>query len=201
MEPATVVAKAWDQIEKVGGRAWFEPRRVLVTGAGPIGLLAALLGVQRGLDVHVLDRVADGPKPRLVAGLGATYHHDGIERAVAGAEPDVVIEATGVSSLVFGAMAHNAAFGVVCLTGVSPSGRPLRVDAGGLNRDIVLGNDAVIGSVNAGLGHYADAARALAKADLDWLGRLISRRVPLERYEDAFTPHPDDVKVVITLDE
>ncbi|SFP19459.1 glucose 1-dehydrogenase [Actinomadura madurae] len=200
MEPATVVAKAWDQIEKVGGRAWFEPRRVLVTGAGPIGLLAALLGVQRGLDVHVLDRVADGPKPRLVAGLGATYHHEGIERAVAGAEPDVVIEATGVSSLVFGAMAHNAAFGVVCLTGVSPSGRPLRVDAGGLNRDIVLGNDAIIGSVNAGLGHYADAARALAKADLDWLGRLISRRVPLERYEDAFTPHPDDVKVVITLD-
>lgn len=64
----------------------------------------------------------------------------------------MVIEATGVSSLVFGAMAHNAAFGVVCLTGVSPSGRPLRVDAGGLNRDIVLGNDAVIGSVNAGPG-------------------------------------------------
>ncbi len=43
MEPTTVVAKAWDQIEKVGGRAWFEPRRVLVTGAGPIGLLAAML--------------------------------------------------------------------------------------------------------------------------------------------------------------
>jgi threonine dehydrogenase-like Zn-dependent dehydrogenase len=201
MEPATVVAKAWDQIEKVGRRAWFEPRRVLVTGAGPIGLLAAMLGVQRGLDVHVLDRVADGPKPRLVNGLGATYHHDGIEAAVAGAEPDVVIEATGVSGLVFGAMAHNAAYGIVCLTGVSPSGRPLRVDAGGLNRDIVLENDVIIGSVNAGLGHYAAAARALAEADLDWLGRLISRRVPLERYEDAFTPRPDDVKVVITLDE
>ncbi|MFA1538396.1 glucose 1-dehydrogenase [Actinomadura monticuli] len=199
MEPTTVVAKAWDQIEKVGGRAWFEPRRVLVTGAGPIGLLAALLGAQRGLDVHVLDRVTDGPKPRLVAGLGATYHHDGLEKAVRDCEPDVVVEATGVSRLVFGAIANNAPYGIVCLTGVSPAGRTLKVDAGALNRDIVLENDAIVGSVNANLGHYAAAARSLAKADLDWLSRLISRRVPLERYADAFTPHPDDVKVVIEL--
>ncbi len=200
MEPTTVVAKAWDQIEKVGGRSWFEPRRVLVTGAGPIGLLAALLGAQRGLDVHVLDRVADGPKPELVAGLGATYHHEGLDAAVAECRPDIVVEATGAAQLVFGAIANNAAYGVVCLTGVSPTGRPLKVDAGALNRDIVLENDAVVGSVNANLGHYAAAARALAEADLDWLGRLISRRVPLERYDEAFTPHPDDVKVVIELD-
>ncbi|TMQ90741.1 theronine dehydrogenase [Actinomadura soli] len=200
MEPTTIVAKAWDQIEKVGARGWFEPRKALVTGAGPIGLLAALLGVQRGLDVHVLDQVADGPKPRLVADLGATYHHEGLEEAVAGTRPDIVIEATGVSQLVFGAMANNAAYGIVCLTGVSSAGRHVEVDAGALNRDIVLENDAIIGSVNANLGHYAAAAHALAGADLDWLGRLISRRVPLERYEEAFTPHPDDVKVVITLD-
>ncbi|MEU8799419.1 glucose 1-dehydrogenase [Spirillospora sp. NPDC048819] len=201
MEPATVVAKAWDQIEKVGRRAWWEPRKVLVTGAGPIGLLAALLGVQRGLDVHVLDRVTDGPKPGLVADLGAAYHHDGLESAIGGTEPDVVIEATGASELVLGAMANNAPYGIVCLTGVSPAGRQVTADAGGLNRDIVLENDAIIGSVNAGFGHYEDAARALAGADLDWLGRLISRRVPLEDFEDAFTPRPDDVKVVIALDE
>ncbi|MGP4022435.1 glucose 1-dehydrogenase [Actinomadura sp. 3N407] len=201
MEPATIVAKAWDQIEKVGGRAWFEPRKVLVTGAGPIGLLAALLGVQRGLDVHVLDRVTEGPKPGLVADLGAAYHHDGLENAVGGTEPDVVIEATGASELVLGAMANNAAYGIVCLTGVSSAGRHVTVDAGGLNRDIVLENDAIIGSVNAGLGHYEDAARALARADLDWLGRLVSRRVPLEGFEDAFTPRPDDVKVAITLND
>src|SRR5690606_16386615 len=74
MEPTSVVAKAWEQVEKVGGRAWFEPRRVLVTGAGPIGLLAALLGQQRGLEVHVLDLVRSGPKPALVRELGAEYH-------------------------------------------------------------------------------------------------------------------------------
>ncbi len=74
LEPTTVVAKAWEQVSAIGRRAFWEPSHVLVTGAGPIGLLAALLGVQRGLDVHVLDRVESGSKPELVRALGATYH-------------------------------------------------------------------------------------------------------------------------------
>ncbi len=68
LEPASVVAKAWDHIERIGrrSRSW-QPRRLLVTGAGPIGMLAALIGVQRGLDVHVLDRNASGAKPALAS--------------------------------------------------------------------------------------------------------------------------------------
>ena len=81
LEPTTVVAKAWEQIERIGARATFAPHRVLVTGAGPIGLLAALLARQRGYEVHVLDQVTDGPKPELVARLGGTYHaHDASAR-------------------------------------------------------------------------------------------------------------------------
>jgi threonine dehydrogenase-like Zn-dependent dehydrogenase len=200
MEPASVVAKAWDEVDKVGARAWFEPKTALVTGAGPIGLLAALLGVQRGLDVHVLDRVTDGPKPALVRALGATYHSDGINKVAAALRPDVVIEATGAGPLIVGAAANTAPYGIVCLTGVSSAGHTLSVDAGGLNRDIVLENDVIIGSVNANLTHYATAAGALAEADPGWLAKLISRRVPLENFADAFTPQPDDVKVVITLE-
>jgi threonine dehydrogenase-like Zn-dependent dehydrogenase len=56
LEPTSVVAKAWEHIERITARAVWSPEVVLVTGAGPIGLLAALLGVQRGLEVHVLDR-------------------------------------------------------------------------------------------------------------------------------------------------
>src|SRR6188474_2746874 len=70
LEPTTVVAKAWEQVVTVGQRAFWEPQTVLVTGAGPIGLLAALVARQHGLDVHVLDRVESGPKPRLARGLG-----------------------------------------------------------------------------------------------------------------------------------
>ena len=198
MEPTTVVTKAWEQVEKVGARSWFEPRTVLVTGAGPIGLLAAMLGVQRGLEVHVLDQVTTGPKPDLVADLGAT-HHDAIEAATSAVDPDILIVATGVGGLVFGAMRATTSYGVVCLTGVSPKGRSLSVEAGSINREIVLENDAVIGSVNANLSHYRDAAASLARADATWLERLVSRRVPLTQFADAFTAQEDDVKVVIAL--
>ena len=199
LEPTTVVAKAWEQVDRIGARAWFEPQRVLVTGGGPVGLLAALLGHQRGLDVHVLDQVTAGPKPQLVHALDATYHHSDIEDLTHRIRPDVVIEATGVPHLVLGAMSGTAAYGITVLTGVSSGGRTVPVDPGALNRAIVLENDVVVGSVNANRRHYDQAAHALAEADVAWLERLVSRRVPLASYADAFTPEPDDVKVVIDL--
>lgn len=200
VEPASVVAKAWEQIGRIGERSWFEPQRVLVTGAGPIGLLAALIGTQQGLDVHVLDRVKDGPKPGLVRSLGATYHHEAADEVAGRLKPDVVIEATGAGSVMFDVLTNTAAYGIVCLTGVSSGGRTLRLDAGAVNRDLVLENDAVFGSVNANLRHYRQAADVLARADRSWLESMISRRVPLSHYAEAFTVEPDDVKVVITLD-
>jgi threonine dehydrogenase-like Zn-dependent dehydrogenase len=199
MEPTTVVAKAWEQVERIGARSWFEPRRVLVTGAGPIGLLAALLGVQRGLDVHVLDRVQHGPKVDAVTALGATYHSGPAGEVAADLGPDIVIEATGAGPVVFDVMVNTAAYGIVCLTGVSAAGRRMGIDAGATNRELVLENDVVVGSVNANLRHYAAAAEALAAADLDWLDRLVTRRIPLDRFADALTAEPDDIKVVLTL--
>ncbi len=201
LEPTTVVAKAWEHIERIGKRAWFEPRSVLIAGAGPIGLLAALLGVQRGLDVHVLDRVTGGPKPDLVAALGATYHTDSIPEVAAKVEPDIVIEATGVPQLVLDAIAGNAAAGVVCLTGVSSGGRELAVDAGLINRGIVLQNDVVFGTVNANRRHYAQAADALGLADQELLRRMVTRRLPLDRAQEAFAQGEEEVKVVIDLQD
>ena len=64
----------------------------------------------------------------------------------------------------------------------------------------MLDNDVVVGSVNANLRHYAKAAEALAAADLDWLGRVVNRRVRLEDFADAFTARDDDVKVALTFD-
>jgi threonine dehydrogenase-like Zn-dependent dehydrogenase len=75
-----------------------DPQTVLVVGAGPIGLLGALIAVQHGAEVHVLDRVDSGPKPALVKELGATYHTGSV--ADIGLRPDIVLECTGVASLV-----------------------------------------------------------------------------------------------------
>jgi threonine dehydrogenase-like Zn-dependent dehydrogenase len=197
LEPASVVAKAWEHVERIGGRARWEPERVLVTGAGPIGLLAALLGVQRRLEVHVLDRVTEGPKPDLVRDLGATYHHGSVDEACQ--EVDVVVECTGVGEIVFDVMDNLTPNGVVCLAGVSSGGRTISIDAGALNRELVLSNNVIVGSVNANRRHYQQAATALANADKDWLGRLVTRRVPLDRFEEALERGPHDIKVIVQL--
>jgi len=197
LEPTTVVAKAWDHIGRIGSRATWKPATVLVTGAGPIGLLAALLGRQRDLEVHVLDQVTEGLKPDLVAAIGATYHHGSV--AEVGIDADVVVECTGVGQLVFDAMEHAGANGIVCLTGVSSGGRTLPVDAGSLNRRMVLENDVVFGSVNANRRHYEAGATALAGADRTWLERLVTRKVPLDRWQEAYQRQPGDVKTVLQL--
>src|SRR5205085_1346516 len=139
LEPASVLAKAWEHTERIGYRAHWAPRKALVTGAGPVGLLAALMGVQRGLEVHVLDVVTEGPKPALVRDLGAHYHTGPVQEI--SVEADIIIECTGVGKLVFEVMQHNAPAAIVCLTGISSGGRTLGVDAGALNRSVVLEND------------------------------------------------------------
>jgi threonine dehydrogenase-like Zn-dependent dehydrogenase len=197
LEPTSVVAKAWEEVDRVGGRAHWDPKTVLITGAGPIGLLAALIGVQRGLEVHVIDQMSTGVKPDLVRDLGATYHSGAVADACP--SPDVIVECTGVASLVLDAMSHVGIGGVVCLTGVSSGGHVIEVDEGAFNRSMVLENVAVVGSVNANRRHYEAAAEALAKADPTWLARVVSRRVPLENWQDALNRNPDDVKVIIEV--
>ena len=148
LEPATVVAKAWDHIEKIGRRAPWAPEKVLVTGAGPIGLLAALLATQRGYQTNVLDRITEGRKRDMVRRLGATYVHSG-DLGGAAAEEDVIIECTGHVQMLIEASPRHVRYGITCLTGVSAIGNESIVDRGMLNRNMVLQNSVVFGSVNA----------------------------------------------------
>ncbi|HXZ72468.1 MAG TPA: alcohol dehydrogenase catalytic domain-containing protein, partial [Streptosporangiaceae bacterium] len=139
LEPTTVVAKAWDHIEKIGHRAAWAPETVLITGAGPIGLLAALLSVQRGYQTYVLDLVTEGRKPDMVHRLGATYVHRG-ELIDAAAEADIVIECTGHFQMLLEVRQQRARSRIICLTGVSAAGAETTVDPGLLNRNMVLQN-------------------------------------------------------------
>jgi len=195
-EPASVIAKAWEQIERISSRACAAHERALVTGAGPIGLLAALMGAQRHLEVHVLDRATEGVKPEAVKALGAGYHVGDVTEVAKQVEPDVVVECTGVAELVAGAMQHTAPGAIVCLTGVAPS-RTLSVDVGALNNELVLENDVVFGSVNANRRHFEQAVGSLREADPDWLRQLITRTVPLDRWPEALEKGDDDIKVVV----
>jgi threonine dehydrogenase-like Zn-dependent dehydrogenase len=201
VEPASVVAKAWDHAYRIGSRssAW-KPRSALITGAGPIGLLAALMGRERGLDVYVFDQVLDGPKPQLVRDLGGHYFGGSIP-GIDKLAPDIIIECTGATSVIADVVTRSAPSGSVCLAGVSSGGHSIKLDLGEMNRRMVLENDVIFGSVNANRSHYVAAAEALAHADRAWLSRLITRRMPLNDWAQAFEPHPQDVKVILEFKE
>ena len=199
IEPTTVVAKAWEQIAAIGQRAFWEPRTALVTGAGPIGLLAALIGKQHGLEIHVLDRVESGPKPELVRALGAMYHSGTV--AGVGFEPDIIVECTGVGQVIADSIQAMGAGGILCLTGVGSGGRTTGLATADAATEMVLRNNVVVGSVNANKRHWYKAGEALARADRKWLERLITRREKPENFQQALDRKPDDVKVVIQFSE
>ncbi|MDF2706756.1 MAG: zinc-binding dehydrogenase family oxidoreductase [Nonomuraea muscovyensis] len=197
LEPASILAKAWEQTDRFLTRTSWRPRVALVTGAGPIGLLAALMGVQRGMEVHVLDVADGGPKPQLVADLGGVFHTGDVTGI--GVEPDVVMECTGHGPLVFALPEVATPDAVICLTGISSGSdlgeAPLEL----INRELVLKNTVIFGTVNAARRHYQQAAADLAKADQDWLDRLITRRVPMEEFDAGLRKEPGDIKVVVDL--
>jgi threonine dehydrogenase-like Zn-dependent dehydrogenase len=201
LEPTSIVAKAWDHIERIGRRSkTWQPKTLMVTGAGPIGLLAALMGAQRGLEVHVLNHHASDLKSSLVRELGGTFHTDGVA-ALNHVQPDILMECTGAPALIGNVLRHTAPGRIVCLTGVTAPGHTISLDIGLYNRTMVLGNDAVFGTVNANRRHYELAAEAIAQADKRWLSRLITRRVPAERWLEAMEHQSDDIKVVIDFSD
>ena len=195
LEPATVVAKAWEQLAAIGHRAFWEPRTALVTGAGPIGLLAALVAKQRGLVVHVLDRVESGAKPELVRALGATYHTGSVLDV--GFEPDIIVECTGVGAVIVDSMKALAPGGILCLTGVGAGGLIPSTPQANVAAAMVLKNNVVFGSVNANRRHWYRAGACLAGADHSWLARLISRREEPQNFARALTRDANDIKVVV----
>jgi glucose 1-dehydrogenase len=196
LEPTSVVAKAWDHTERIGQRArsW-DPKTLLVTGAGPVGLLAALMGAQRGLEVHVLDHHEHRPKRAMVERLGGIYHVDTL--ANLRFKPDVLMECSGAPSVVRDVLGNTAASGIVCLVGVTEPGHDFEIDVGALNRTMVLDNNTVFGTVNANKLHYEMAGEALRKAERSWLDAMITRREPVEHWTRSLQRQPDDIKVIV----
>jgi threonine dehydrogenase-like Zn-dependent dehydrogenase len=163
-----------------------------VTGAGPVGLLAALFGVQRGLEVHVQDHNERGPKPALVRALGAAYATQPPK-----GDFDVAIECTGAPAVIRQVLSAQAPNRIVCLTGLPGAHGEASVDT----QSMVLGNAVVFGTVNANRRHYEAAGAALARAERSWLERLITRKLPLSRWREAYEKRDGDVKTVVLFED
>jgi len=206
-EPTSIATKGIEQAIEFHSRSANPINIAVVLGAGPLGLLSTALLRLQDFNTYVLDIVPrSSPKVHLIEAIGATYL-DGRESIVTALPQklgnlDLIVEATGNSTVAFQAISALGVNGILCLMGVSTGGKPLEICADCLNMQMVLGNKVVFGTVSSNRGHFERSVRALANMEQKWpgwLSRLITRRLTLDKFKDAFDPAPDNIKTVIEL--
>lgn len=207
LEPLSIVEKATTQAWEAQKRLLWQPKRAVVLGAGPIGILATILLRLRDLEVHVYAKTAgDSLQARVVQSLGAVY--ESVEQhPIAGlrdelGQIDFILEATGNSAVAFQAMGVIGTNGVLCLTGVSGGNRAIEIPSDAINLQMVLGNRLVFGSVNANRRYFEMGVRHFQDAEHRWPGifeRLLTRRVPFADFKAALDRRPADIKTLLTV--
>ncbi len=206
-EPLTIAAKALEQIKAVQTRLpWTAKHHALVLGAGPVGLLGAMTLVNAGFDVTVYSKT---PEPNAAAdiakALGAKYissEQTPVEQMAAQVgNIDVVYEAVGASQFAFDVLRVLGTNGLFVFTGVPGHHAPISVDTDTIMRNIVLKNQAVVGSVNAGKIAFEEAIQGLTEFYRQWpaaVSGLITGRFPIERFNEPIENH-GGIKNVIEL--
>jgi glucose 1-dehydrogenase len=217
-EPLTIAEKALRQFLEVRRRLpWLAQadetellrgQKGLILGAGPVGLLGCMLLLLRGLPVTVYSRgPSDDPRAALVRRLGGTYLSSAevptSELADRVGGIDLVYEAAGASQLAFDALPQLGVNGVFVFTGVP--GRKHRIEVAGdaIMRNLVLRNQAVLGTVNAGRVDFESAAHDLLAIRRRWPGALealITGRYPMPQFCDRATGS-GGIKDVIAVGE
>ncbi|MEJ2421810.1 MAG: glucose 1-dehydrogenase [Acidobacteriota bacterium] len=214
-EPLSVAEKAIEESVRIQASRlpdasatpdWLFGRRCLVAGLGPIGLLAVMVLRLRGAEVYGLDIVdAGSARPRWLEAAGGHYV-DG-RKVPAGKVDDalgpmeMIFEATGIAGLEFNLLDALALNGVYVLTGVPGGDSTLQVHGAELIRRLVLGNQVMVGSVNAARDHFQMGVEDMRRAVLRWPGqveKLITNRHKPEDVQGALDHHgEDEIKVVV----
>jgi threonine dehydrogenase-like Zn-dependent dehydrogenase len=218
VEPLTIAEKALIQLWQVQERLpWQCPhrpgkdhghcRRALVLGAGPVGLLGAL--ALRAADFETLVYAREqrpSPKADLAEAIGATYVSSEdvapVDIARRFGAIDVVYEAAGASQLAFEVMQELGPNSAFIFTGVPGRKGPVPVDTDLIMRNLVLQNQVVYGTVNAGRDAFEAAVKDLGTFSERWPGvvpRLVTGRFPLEGHRDLLLGQPSGIKNVLAI--
>jgi threonine dehydrogenase-like Zn-dependent dehydrogenase len=208
VEPLSVVAKAAIDLDTIVRRIPWErdSTRALVLGAGPIGLLAAMMTRARDLETFVYSlEPADSDRAELVRSLGASYVSGRdvplTEIASRVGAADVIFEAVGVAKVAFQAISALAPNGICILSGVPGPGRLVEFDLDSVMRDVVMKNQVIFGTVNASRSAFEESVGYLERFMVlfpDSVHRLITRRARLED-APALLSRGGGIKQVIQL--
>jgi len=220
VEPLTIAEKAliqlWHLQERLPWQCPHRPgkdhghcRRALVLGAGPVGLLGAMALRARDFETIVYAReAAPNDKSAVVDAIGATYVSSKdvppAEIAARFGAIDVVYEAAGASKVAFDTMQALGANSIFVFTGVPGRKGPVEIDTDLVMRNLVLRNQMVLGTVNAGRDAFEAAIRDVAEFGRRWpaaLRALISGRNAPERYRELLLGRPTGIKHVISFAE
>ena len=219
-EPLTIAEKAKEQGQLIVHRLpWLNPdlpmvaqtsRKLhgVVLGAGPVGLLGAMVMAALGGDIYVYALPpAPNPASAIVEAIGATYVSKGNiseeQRKALFGNIDLIYEATGVSSLAFEAWQIMGPYSTFIFTGVPGEHAPREVDTDTLMRNIVLKNQVIIGTVNADAKAFDGSIADLGVFHQRWpeaVRALITSRSPAEGAEDVLLGKTGGIKNVITFD-
>jgi threonine dehydrogenase-like Zn-dependent dehydrogenase len=190
VEPLSIAAKAAVDLDTILRRYPWEPTglRALVLGAGPIGLLAAMMLRSRDVDTFVYSlEPADSDRAKLVRSVGAAYVSARdipiTEIASHTGAPDVIFEAVGVSKVAFAAIPALAPNGIFIMSGLPGPGAPVESDLNGIMRNVVLGNQVLFGVVNASRSAFEESVGYLERFMVlfpDSVRQLITRRATLD---------------------
>lgn len=207
LEPFSIAQKAMREAFQIQSRMAWLPKQALVIGAGSLGLLVTLGLRLRGFEVAVSDLVSvDHPKARRVGDLGARYLDARATPLISLRQNlgpfDLIIEAAGDSRSVFESLHVLGNNGILVTLGLSTARRNLTIPADVLNLERVLENLTVLGCVNSHRKDFEQGVADMLVAEErfpGWLGRLITRRLPLAEIKAAMDRDPEDIKVVVTI--
>jgi threonine dehydrogenase-like Zn-dependent dehydrogenase len=200
LEPTSVAEKGIYQAFKIQERMLWKPKRALILGAGPVGLLTTYLLRLRGLEVvATATRTKDSVKARLVQRAGATYVNTIEQPLQSLGKFDLIMEETGSAQVAMQATGMLNTNGIMCFLGIYASTQAPE-DIGEFYKDVVLGNKTFFGSVNANINYFKMGLKDLTKIQTrfrDILSDTISVRISPDEYPKAFTPDKDNIKTVI----
>jgi len=204
-EPLSILEKGIDHAMRIQSRFSWEPKKALVMGAGPAGILGAAALRMRGYEVTVASLEPEGSrKDKLLAEVGVRYLCVNTtplgEVTRGGHAQDLVIDASGSEMAVPAAIEALAPGGICILASLTRGSRPITLDIAAVNRDIVLGNRVILGTVKGGRRHFEMAVRDLETIEMrkpGWLANLVTRRLPYDQALTAMTRAPEEIKTVL----